>query len=573
MKYITLLILVLFSAVHLSQAQSFDEGLEFYENEDFQEAAEIFSQIEDHRAKLFAGKSYFGMQNYIRANEFLKDVAENSEERNFRQEAAYTIALSHFRMKNYAQSLDHLYELISGDERGRIRVDSQRFYSQILRYLTAEERLNVLNQTRYTDVAEDVVRSSWDYVTNSEYRTLKNGFLNRITDSEQYETLRADLTREPRVETLQRRYPTPPQGMVYNIGVVLPASETQTAEMLVPRNLYYGITLAAEEFNSQHSDKKIFLKYQNSHRNPDSTANAFRDLVWNGHVDAVIGPLFSEPAKAMAELSEKFQIPMFAPLANSDEINLGYNYTYQMNPTFDVHGKRMARHAVQTLGLDTLAVISQKNSQGVASARSFRQEAERLGAFISYYIEEDFASYGYDLSEFTKVFTRDSEKIKENNYMRTDGIYAPFTGQASNTLMNLLMTDLEVFRNTMVILGSEEWENANLSSWQRQNFEIYYTQAFGKDADPSVLEFFQQDHETRFGMEPDRFSKLGYDVGTYLFQRLSEAGNPAYLGEVIRLSDPYSGIELNIDMDQKRINQSLNIRPLTDRAVERYTNR
>ncbi|REL38079.1 hypothetical protein DYD21_05550 [Rhodohalobacter sp. SW132] len=569
MKYFTLLFFAFFATAHLVIAQDFDEALQLYEEGNFEEAAQIFSELNDDRAVLFTGKSYFGMQNYARANEYLKHVAENSTEANYRQEAAYTIALSHFRMKHYAQSLDQLHDLITGDERGRIRVDSQRFYRQILRYLSAEERFQVLNQTRNTDVAGDVVRSSWDYVSHNEYNALKNAFLNRITDSERYESLREELTREPRVESMQRNYPTPPEGMVYNIGVILPASEERSADMMVPRNLFYGITIAAEEFNSQHSDKKIFLKFKNSHRHADSTANAFRDLVLNGHVDAVIGPLFSEPARSMAELSEKYQVPMFAPLANSDQINLGYNYTYQMNPTFEVHGKRMARHAVQTLGLDTLAVISQKDALGTASARSFRHEAERLGAFISYYIEEDFASFGYDLSDFTKVFTRDPEEISEHNYMRTDGIYAPFTGQAANTLINLLMTDLEVLRSNMVIMGSEEWENTNLSSWQRQNFEVYYTQAFGTEADTSVVNFVRQDFETRFGIEPDQFGKIGYDVGTYLFNQISEAGNPAYLGEVIRASDRYQGLELSIDMNQNRINQSLHIRPLTDPARQR----
>jgi hypothetical protein len=36
----------------------------------------------------------------------------------------------------------------------------------------------------------------------------------------------------------------------------------------------------------------------------------------------------------MAELAEEYRVPMFAPLANSDELNLDYNYTYQMNPYF-----------------------------------------------------------------------------------------------------------------------------------------------------------------------------------------------------------------------------------------------
>lgn len=571
MKIYTLFIIIVLFSSGILGAQTFDEGLELYEQQNFLEAAEIFSSLDDDQSLLFAGKSYFGLQNYVTANEYLRKVTESSDQPAFVQEALYTIALSHFRMKNMTQSLEMLYDLAERGDRGRIRIDAQRMYRQVMRYLSIDQRFNVLQQTSHQQIAKDIVVSSNNYVDHQVYETLLKGLLDRVIDADEKGQIREELSRSPNEQATQQTYPSPPDGMVYNIGVVLPASEERSPDLLVPRNLYYGITLAAEEFNSQNPDKKIFLKYSNSHSDPDSTINAFQSLVLNGHVDAVIGPLFSEPAEQMSKYSEIHRVPMIAPLANSDQINLNYNYTYQMNPTFEVHGKMMARHAVETLGLDTLAVISQKNALGTASAQNFRREAERLGAFISYYIEEDFSDYGYDLTEFTEVFTTDPEEIEENNYLPTKGIYAPFTGQAANTLMNLLMTDLEVLRNNMVVMGSEEWEEVSLSNWQNNNFEIYYTRAFGEQADSSKVEFVRQDFETRFGIEPDRFAKIGFDVGTYLFNSLSEAGNPSYLGEVIMNRPSYDGLELSIDMDQNRVNQHLFIRPVTDRARQRLS--
>jgi len=554
-------------------AQNFDEGLQLYEDQEFEEALKIFEEIDDDRARLFAGKSHFGLQNYLRANDYLRRVVDESDEATFRQEALYTIALSHFRMKNFTHSLDILHEILDSGERGRVRVDAQRFFRQITNYLSVEQRFTAIRQTAYLPVAKELVSSSFDKVSFDEYKALTTLFLDRIVDKEQQQQLAEELERQPRVESVRRQYPTPPEGMVYNVGVILPASENQDSDLLVPRNLYFGITLAAEEFNSQHRDKKIFLNFRDSHRDPDSTATAFHDVVWGKHSDVIIGPLFSQTAERMAGLSETYRIPMIAPLANSDEINLDYNYTFQMNPTFEVHGKRMARHAVQRLGLDTLAVIAQKNALGTASARSFRREAERLGAHISYYIEENFADYGYDLSQFTDKFSTDKEDIESMNLIPTKGIYAPFTGQAATTLSNLLLTDLEVLGSRMVILGSEEWENTSLSNWQNRNFEIYYSQAFGETADTSIVNFVKEDFRTRFGTEPDQFAKIGFDVATYLFNSLNEAGNPAYLGEVLMQRTPSDGLALRIDMANKRVNQHVFIRPLTEPAKNRYSSR
>src|SRR6056297_284318 len=567
-----LLLTLLFSLCSFSIfAQSFEDGLELYEQQQYEEALQIFTSLNDDRSLLFAGKSHFDLQNYLKANSFLRQVIRQTQEIAYRQEAEFTLGLSYFSMKDYSKSIDVLHRLISSNERGRAKVDAQRFYRQILQFFTLDERFEIIQSTEFQTVARDIVDSAYPIINYVEYKALLSVFLDRITDQNQRNMAASEHKRDARPANDQSTAQglTPPEGMVYKIGVILPADEEADTDMLVPRNLYYGITLAAEDFNSRFADKKIALNFRNSHRNPDSTAMSFHDAVWKDFSDAVIGPLFSETASRMAALSEQYSVPMIAPLANSDEINLDYNYTFQMNPTFEVHGRQMARHAVQNLNLDTLAVITPNDALGTASARSFRQEAERLGAFVSYYIEEDFSSLGYDLTDFTNVFTTDSVEVDSLNYIPTQGIYAPFTGQAANTLINLLMTDLEVLDSEMIIMGSEEWESANLSSWQERNFEIYYSQAFGESADSSEVSLFTEDFQTRFGLEPDKFSKLGYDIGTYLFESISQAGNPARIKHTIRTNNPYDGLAIKIEMNGQRINQHVYIRPLTSQAVER----
>jgi len=573
MKRFTLLTLLICFYTASAFSQTFEDGLSLYDQQQYEEALKIFTSLNDGRSLLFAGKSHFDLQNYLKANDYLEQAIEASNEVAYRQEAEFTLGLSYFRMKNYTKSIDHLHELITSDERGRAKVDAQRFYRQILQFFTLEQRFQIIQSSDYLPVARDVVTSSYSIVNHLDYSALVSVLLDRVTDKQQRATLASELDRpvRPGNSDTEESSLIAPDGMVYNVGVIMPGDEEPGTDMLVPRNLYYGITLAAEEFNSQYTDKKISLNYRNSHNNPDSTAKSFHDVVWRGFSDVVIGPLYSETASRMAGLSEQYRVPMIAPLANSDEINLDYNYTFQMNPTFEVHGKRMAQHAVQQLGLDTLAVITPNDALGTASARSFRQEAERLGAFVSYYIEEDFSSFGYDLTDFTKVFTTDSVEVDSLNYIPTEAIYAPFTGQAANTLMSLLMTDLEVLNSGMIVLGSEEWQSANLSAYQERNFEIYYSQSFGEAADTSATRLFEEDFQTRFGLEADQFSKLGYDIGNFLFESLSIAANPAQLTHSIRSRDPYNGLAIIIDMEGQRINQHVYIRPLTPRAIERMS--
>lgn len=567
MKTIKLLFLLSLFASSVT-AQSFNQGLELYNSDQYAEAAELFSDLNDDRSMLFAGKSYLAISELTLASRYLYAALESNTE-SIHHEALYSLALTHFELKNYAQSLEYLYRLMESQDRSGLRNDARRFYNQILDFVSVNQRFQLLHLLRTPAIRFDLVTRSKAYLDHSDIQLMVEELLKLTPDASERERIHQHFSSESELQRVIQSYPSAPIGTVYNVGVILPEFDESDPDFTIPRNLYFGMVLAANDFNNRNIDQKVRLIFRNSYEDPDSTAKAFTDMVWKHKIDAVIGPLFSEPAIRMAQLAEEFEIPMLAPLANSDSLNRDFVYTYQLNPTFAVHGKKMAQFAVEELQLDSFAIITEPRALGRASALAFRHEAERLGANISYYVEEDFASTGYDLTEVMQVFTPNEELSDSLNYYPTDAIYAPFTGQASSTMMNLMLNGLEGMRSDVVILGSEEWEFAQLTSFQNRFFEIYYTQSFGEPIDQSAVNFFQDDYEASYGSEPDRFSHLGYDAATYLFQSLERAGNPVYLERALRTSPEHRGLSLNINFDGYRINQNLFIRPLSDKAQAR----
>lgn len=567
MKTLKLLFLLPLFATSVA-AQSFDQGVELYNSEQYLEAAELFSDLNDHRSMLFAGKSYLAISELTLASRYLYTALESNIE-SIHHEALYSLALTHFELKNYAQSLEYLHRLIESQNRSGLRNDARRFYTQILDFVSVNQRFQLLHTLSTPSIRFDLVTRSQSYLDPSGIQLMVEELLKLTPDASERERIHQYFSTESELRRAVQAYPSAPIGTVYNVGVILPEFDESDPDFTIPRNLYFGMVLAANDFNSRNIDQKVRLFFRNSYVDPDSTAKAFTDMVWKHKIDAVIGPLFSEPAIRMAHLAEEFEIPMLAPLANSDDLNKDFKYTYQLNPTFAVHGQKMAQYAVQELQLNSLAIITEPRSLGRASALAFRHEAERLGAQISYYIEEDFASTGYDFTEVMQVFNSNEEIADSLNFLPSDAIYAPFTGQASTTMMNLMMTALEGMRSDLVILGSEEWEFTELTPFQNRFFEIYYTQSFGEPIDQSAVDFFQTDYEARFESVPDRFSHLGYDAATTLFQSLERAGNPVYLERALRTSSEHRGLSLHIHFDGYRINQNLFIRPLSDRAKTR----
>ncbi|NBC64945.1 MAG: ABC transporter substrate-binding protein [Bacteroidetes bacterium] len=559
-----LTLLLLFTFIHAqSSAQSFSEAMEMYQDENYQQAAELFLNSDDDRSQLFAGKSFLALTDYSSAINHLRNASKSTQE-NIRQEALYSLAIAHFTLKNYDVSLEHLYELASGDNRTGLRSDAQRFYNQILNYLSIQDRYEILYKLQSPAIQFDLVRSSKPFMDAEAFRVLVNELVKSTGQAFSRQEIERELLVDLRPQTDRIEYPAPPEGMVYNIGVILPTFDENDPDFTIPRNLYYGMVLAADDFNERNRNQKVNLIFRNSAENADTTAAVFSELAWTKKIDAVIGPLFSEPASRLAQLSEEYQIPMLAPLANSDSLNLDYNYTFQMNPTFEMQGKKMAQFAVQELRLDTLGIITEEGSLGRNSALAFRHEAEKLGATISYYIEQDFAATGYDFSEVTDVFTSDPALIDSLNIRQSDAVFAPFTGQASTTMMNLLMNNLEAMDSNVTVLGTEQWEYAPLTDFQKRFFDVYYTQSMVQNPDSSSANFFTDDYETRFGTEPDRFSRIGYDTANYLFRSLETAGNPDYLSQAIRNGSIFNGLAYRIFFDGERVNQHLFIRSFSE---------
>jgi ABC-type branched-subunit amino acid transport system substrate-binding protein len=566
-QILSTLIFILFFYANLT-AQTFDDAMDLYNNEQYEEAAELFVQTDDDRAQLFAGKSYLALSEYTEANTYLYRALEIGPE-SLQHEALFTLALSHFELKNYERSLQYLYKLAESTNRSGLRSDARRFYNQILNYLSASERFEILYRLESPGVRFDLVKSSSNFLDSDTFDIMVSELLKMTTGQSEINRIENDLLAGTELRPLRNQYPTAPEGTIYNLGVILPEFDEEDPDFTIPRNLYFGMLVAADDFNSRNINQKVKLTFRNSHEDPDSTAKALTELAWVKKVDAVIGPLFSEPASRMAELSEEYRVPMLAPLANADDLNRDYNYLFQLNPTFETHGRVMARHAVQNLRLNNIAIFLEEGEISRSSALAFRREAERLGANITYFIEEDFEARGYDLSEAIEVFTRDAALIDSLNITRSQAIYAPFTGQASTTMMNLLLTELEAMQSNPVILGSEEWEHYSLTDYQQRFFEIYYSQPFHETTNTAASDFFEEDYESRFGSSPDLFSRVGYDAATFLFQNLETAGNPLYLSRAMRTAPVHNGLAVRIHFNGQRINQSPFIRPLSDRARER----
>lgn len=556
------LLILLFSTSGYSQ--SIEAGKNLYQNEDYERALRIFTQIDSPEANLFSGKSYFSLGEFSKSKAYLNKVIDSDVSSNiFVQEAMYTKALVLFQIDDFAASLELLLELKSDSRNNPYYSRAIAFYDQVLSYLSIDQIKTVFKQSSNVEILADVISGALGRVDFSKAKTMVNSLKSSLIDSNavdlfQIETaLRDSLTYASRYPF--QKYSFAPTGMSYQIGVALPSFDMNSDNYEIPQHLYFGIQTAVEEFNANQPDKKAFINFSRTNIESIKSEDILNHLVWNKDVDVVIGPLFSNVAKSFSDLAEVYEVPVITPLANSDSLSIANNYMFQTNPTFAVQGKKMAQYAVNTLGLDTVAVLAEIDALGEASALAFRHEAERLGAFVQHFFLKDLESNGYDISEYTAYLSKTDTLVPSPGLK---AIYAPFTGAAAPTLIRNLLTDLEASRSDYILLGSEEWADTDLESIRLPETSIHYTQSFEIRYGETDVEEFASNFRLRFQTEPNQFAFIGYDVTKLVLSTLNRVGNPDLLKQGLLELKNYRGLSGQFSFDNEHINQKVLIKSL-----------
>ncbi|HLR31227.1 MAG TPA: ABC transporter substrate-binding protein [Fodinibius sp.] len=554
-------LLAIFLCSSPAAAQSFDEGIALYQKGEFAKAATLFDQVHTDQGLLFAGKSYFEIKDFATAKSRLLNIGDEGDPQ-IVTEANYTLGLIHFRQKDFGDALIRMAPLSGQKLSPQIAAESNEIYHDLLTYLTFDQRSEILDNVESDSIKYDVVSSSIGRMDREKARILFTRMRNENDSlaTNELEEISAILEDESEYSRLRENTGLEaPSGLVYNIGVALPAYSSENNNYPIAQGLYLGYTLAAEEFNAQH-DVTAELTFHNTGIESDSARQAL-DVLSSTGVEAILGPLFSEPAQSMAKLSAQHQIPILAPLANAESIAREDGFFYQINPTFSVHGKNMARYAVQALNLDKIAVITEQGSIGQISAKAFQEEMKELDAEVPYFFVEDLGSRGYGLSQYTRYFTTERSAMAES---AVTAVYAPFTGDSAPALMDQLLGQLNSLESSVTVLGSPEWSNVNTSSGKIGSRPVYFTESFYTRPGSAKISRFESAFRDRFNKSPNRYAMIGYDTAAFLFKTLERVVNPALLKRGLAAQPPYQGLITNIHFDGSNINQKLMLFKITN---------
>jgi ABC-type branched-subunit amino acid transport system substrate-binding protein len=355
-------------------------------------------------------------------------------------------------------------------------------------------------------------------------------------------------------------YAPAPKGTVIDVGVLMRIPDRSSPEYAVVQSIYNGVLVSVDAYNEQTANMKIRLHFEDAGTQADQ---AFRNLVLNDRVKAVIGPLRSDEASLLAASSLETGVPVLLPLANASTLPAEHPFLFRFNPTADDAGRAMARTAYQRLGLRRIGVFIQAGTEGQREAMAFKNEFTLLGGYVTYHESNRFTEYG-TVSAFLDTLLQ--RNTATGDVLTHDGVYIPFSQDGTNAILEHFMTGLEARQWRVTVLGNEMLGMMDHSAERLARLPIYHTSLVDVMPKYDRLEQFRARYVARTQLNPNEFAYLGYDVATYLLQTLQLVQNPAYLPVALTQMETFHGLGGQFRFNGSAVNRWVPVFKLTPDA-------
>ncbi|MEP7146325.1 MAG: ABC transporter substrate-binding protein [bacterium] len=205
------------------------------------------------------------------------------------------------------------------------------------------------------------------------------------------------------------------------IGLAIPLMKNSdnAEEKKLGEQMVKGIQDALNDYNASQPGKKITLILEDTKRDQSATLKIINKFVSDSSVIAIFGPVFSSELINNAGAPAFHKIPLITPTATQNFLAENNPYVFQLNPTYDIRGRIMARYAMDELGMKNFAILSEE-TYGKNFADSFTDEVLKSGKTVIFtkYYAKDKTDLSDELKELkNKIF--ENEKFLDFGNMKT----------------------------------------------------------------------------------------------------------------------------------------------------------
>jgi branched-chain amino acid transport system substrate-binding protein len=338
----------------------------------------------------------------------------------------------------------------------------------------------------------------------------------------------------------------PPSEVV--LGALLPLSGDTSA---YGANAQNAIELAVSQANAAGGigGQRIRVVYGDTQADPDVGTAAFDELVENTSLSAVIGPMSSPVAMAVAPLCEEQHVVVISPSASNPDLTSAGDYIFRDCLSDREEGVALADLAFDTLGYKAAALFYIDNAygQGLADVFADRFEASDGTLVARETFEQDATSYDESLAN---IAAADPDVIVLIGYAQTGQILvdARAAGLNQQVLSSVMFDNPEILAT-----AGDAAEGVLFTTWapppdtpnpERSAFSAAYQDAYSAapgifaaeayDAARLLIAAIEANGDTADGIRDALYSVQGYPgaSGTISFDSNGDCIKPVHVKKV-----------------------------------------
>ncbi|MGA1874724.1 MAG: ABC transporter substrate-binding protein [bacterium] len=335
------------------------------------------------------------------------------------------------------------------------------------------------------------------------------------------------------------------QGNVIKIGGVGPVTGGAATYGVSTRN---ACTMAIEEMNQKGGlevgGKKYRLEliFEDDEGRPESAAHAYRKLVDQNGVQAIIGTVMSKCSLAGAPIAQESEVPMISTASTNPQVTLVGDYIFRACFIDPFQGTIMANFAFNNLGKRRAAVLFDNgNDYNKGLAEFFKIRFEELGGQVVAY--EAFTD-----EDKTQDFNAQLTKIKA---AQPDILFLP-NYYSSVALIAMQARSMGI---TVPLIGGDGWDSPQLMVLGKEAVEgAFFSTHFSKDDPSPEVQKFVTLYSERYHQTPDALAALAYDACLILFEALKMSRSiegPAIRDALKNIKD-FQAVSGKISFDEQR---------------------
>jgi len=267
-----------------------------------------------------------------------------------------------------------------------------------------------------------------------------------------------------------------------------------------------GVNIGGEQYLIRY----IFEDDQGS---PEAAANAFRKLIDQDEVVAILGSVMSSCTLAGAPIAQDAGVPTISPTSTAVQVTRTGDYIFRSCFLDPFQGAVVATFSTNDLKAKTAAVIfDNANDYTKGLAEAFRESFEKLGGKVVAY--ESFT----DESK-TVDFSAQLTKIKSAN---PDVIFL----DAYYSAAALMAKQARGLGITVPFVGADGWDSAEFTKLGGDAVEGgYFCNHYSPEDPRPIVQNFVKKYAETYGATPDALATLAYDAALILIDSLQRAGS------------------------------------------------